>query len=86
MTKYLTRKQVSEIYNLSVSFLERAARSGALNPIRLSARKLLYKSSDVEAWLDSHISEPTRTGRKRRGRPTKAEQIARRQAQQAETS
>lgn len=54
MAEYLTRTQVSERYNLSPSFLERAARSGALLPLRLSARKLLYKASDVEAWLDGH--------------------------------
>jgi len=50
-------------------------------PIRIpGARRILWLQTDVEAWLRQHQTEAT-PPKRRRGRPTKAEQL-RRQAQQ----
>lgn len=58
--------------------------------IRLSARSIIYRLEDVVAWIENKAAEripaprpaaPTyKNSSKRRGRPTKAEQMARQQA------
>ena len=57
--QYLTRREVAEEYGFSKRFLEALAAAGrgpAL--IKATARKVLYRRVDVEAWLDSLRVEP----------------------------
>jgi len=84
----LTRRQVAAQYPISVSHLARYTmepdkRPRGLPPgpavIRLG-RKILYRRSDFDAWLASLAHQPALPVTSvRRGRPTKAAQIARRQ-------
>jgi len=74
---YLTRKAVSEYYPIPFSTLSKLAMSKNRHkgPAFLKrGSSVIYKREDIEAWLDSHRIEPSA----KHGRPTKAEQIARR--------
>jgi len=57
--QYLSRREVAEEYGFSKRFLEALASAGR-GPamIRATARKVLYRRTDVEAWLDSLRVEP----------------------------
>lgn len=69
---YLTRAEVAAHYPISQSYLEKAAMANpryAGPPIIRIGRKVVYRACDVEAWLDTYLTEPPR----RRGRPTNAE-------------
>ncbi len=73
----LTREEVSQHYRVSTRTL---VRSGP--PFAKVGRKVLYRAADVDAWLEKHlVQRPTANERPlRRGRPTKAETIRRKQA------
>jgi predicted DNA-binding transcriptional regulator AlpA len=57
--QYLSRREVAEEYGFSKRFLEALASAGR-GPamIRATARKVLYRRIDVEAWLESLRVEP----------------------------
>jgi hypothetical protein len=64
---YLTRAQVSRFTTLSASYLAHAGASGPL--VHRVGRRVLYRLSDVLAWLDSkRAALPRRRGRPRKGR------------------
>lgn len=76
---YLTRAEVAARYPVSESYLEKAAMANpryAGPPIIRMGRKVVYRTCDVEAWLDSYLTEPPRP----RGRPTNAERRRREMA------
>lgn len=81
--EYLTRAQVAEQYPISLSYLEKAKPENGGPPVICRGRKRLLKRSSFEKWLDAHevaaappvLPPPVK---RRRGRPTKAEQRARR--------
>jgi hypothetical protein len=52
---YLTPKQVEIYYGLDAGVLanKRTKREGP--PYRKVGRKILYKRTDLEAWLDRHV-------------------------------
>ncbi|GAB6887438.1 hypothetical protein JCM13304A_09360 [Desulfothermus okinawensis JCM 13304] len=51
---YLTEKQVSQLFGLSVSWLQNQRWMKRGIPYLKVGRKVLYKKSDVEAWLEKH--------------------------------
>ncbi|PRF00230.1 hypothetical protein C6Q15_33135 [Burkholderia multivorans] len=89
MKELITVEQLSAYLHKSVASIRSDATRNpqSLPPIcRLPATKrLLWRVEDVERWLASHVegaSPPTaldvnESPRPRRGRPTKAEQVAR---------
>lgn len=90
MNKLLTVEELSTCIHKSVSSIRSDATRNpqSLPPIcRLpGTKRLLWRLEDVEHWLGAHVAttppavvlEPSRADRPRRGRPTKAEQLARR--------
>lgn len=88
MKSLLTVDDLSSFLHKSVSSIRSDATRNprSLPPIcRLpGTKRLLWRSEDVELWLAAHVAADLRTSeivqlppRHRRGRPTKAEQIAR---------
>ena len=59
MDKYLSPKQVSERFNLSISFLSKLRNKnrdeGAFLPYFKSGKKVLYRLSDLNAWIEQNI-------------------------------
>ena len=90
MNKLLTVEELSTCIHKSVASIRSDATRNpqSLPPIcRLpGTKRLLWRLEDVEHWLGAHVAttppaavlEPSRADRPRRGRPTKAEQLARR--------
>mgnify|MGYP003505660246 CR=1 FL=1 len=90
MNKLLTVGELSTCIHKSVSSIRSDATRNpqSLPPIcRLpGTKRLLWRLEDVEHWLGVHVAttppaavvEPSRANQPRRGRPTKAEQLARR--------
>lgn len=93
MKSLLTVEQLSQYLHKSVASIRSDATRNpqSLPPIcRLpSTKRLLWRLEDVEHWLAAHVEGPSRSGasvcsddlRPRRGRPTKAEQVARQRSQ-----
>lgn len=58
MDEYLSPKQVSEIFNLSISFLNKLRndkkRGGAYLPYFKCGKKVLYKLSDLKTWFEEN--------------------------------
>lgn len=94
MEKLLTSDQLAAVLGLSVQTLyNRRTRGEPLPPCVKVGRLLRYEQGEVHAWLASQreaqhvplvaLATPERTATlqvaRRRGRPTKAEQIRRRQ-------
>lgn len=86
MDRLLTVTMLAEITGLAKQTIYSRLSSGSDLPptIRLGKRALRWRESDVAAWIANKVSTPTvippivaELARKR-GRPTKAEQIARR--------
>lgn len=89
MKSLLTVEQLSQYLHKSVASIRSDATRNpqSLPPIcRLpGTKRLLWRVEDVEHWLASHVqgapllapSEVEELPRQRRGRPTKAEQVAR---------
>lgn len=97
MDKLLTSDQLAAVLGVSVQTLyNRRTRGEPLPPCVKVGRLLRYEQAEVHAWLASqretlHVQQvalakppPTATPQvaRRRGRPTKAEQIRRRQLAQ----
>lgn len=93
MDKLLTSDQLAAVLGLSVQTLyNRRTRGDALPPCVKVGRLLRYEQAEVHAWLASQreaqhvpqvaLTTPERTAApqvaRRRGRPTKAEQLQRR--------
>ena len=61
MDEYLSPKQVSEIFNLSISFLSklRNEKQGEDNflPYFKHGKKVLYRLSDLNAWFEKNIKK-----------------------------
>lgn len=94
MTLLITVEGLAARLHKSVASIRSDAsrNTGALPPIcRLpGTKRLLWREEDVDQWLAMHVVgrapqtvATTASTRQRRGRPTKAEQIARRQGGQA---
>lgn len=90
MKSLLTIEQLSEYIHKSVSSIRSDASRNpkALPPIcRLpGTKRLLWRLEDVEAWFAKHVETdavtlPSAPTARRRGRPTKAEQVARERQQ-----
>ncbi|MBR8066553.1 DNA-binding protein [Burkholderia ambifaria] len=98
MKELITVEQLSAYLHKSVASIRSDATRNpqSLPPIcRLpSTKRLLWRVEDVERWLAAHvegISRPVSSvvaedPRARRGRPTKAEQIARQRSQRHKQS
>ncbi|CAJ4529296.1 Uncharacterised protein [Burkholderia pseudomallei] len=93
MKSLLTVEQLSQYLHKSVASIRSDATRNpqSLPPIcRLpSTKRLLWRLEDVEDWLAAHVEGVSRQvalvspgdQRPRRGRPTKAEQVARQRSQ-----
>ena len=74
MIKYLTRKQVAEIYPISFSNLAHMACQGRGVRYRIIGKSAIYRADDIEAWLESKVIEPynaQHSSPRKRGRPKK---------------
>ena len=56
---YLTRRQVAELYPISEHTLAALASKGLGPPFFKPTDKVLYRSQDVEAWIEAAIVTPT---------------------------
>ncbi|MEX3671126.1 helix-turn-helix transcriptional regulator [Paraburkholderia phenoliruptrix] len=88
MDRLLDPKDLAALARLAVQTVyNRHSTGGNLPPCIKIGRSLRFRSSDVEAWLTSQQSslgqQPVLTATpapRRRGRPTKAEQVAARRS------
>lgn len=87
MLELLTLEQLSELVHKAVSTLQSdLSRAPERLPpvVKLPGnRRALFRRADVEAWINRHVALPTLPHEqrvKRRGRPTKAEQLSRQRA------
>ena len=91
MERLLTPEKLVEITGLSrQTIYNRLSTGGDLPPVVRLGRALRWRASDVAAWIAAKISTPAFSmplpvapplvTSRRRGRPTKAEQIAYRSA------
>jgi len=91
MEPLITPQALAELTGLALQTIyNRHSNGGSLPECLKLGRLLRFRARDVEAWLDGHYEsveikplsqlEPASTTPRRRGRPTKAEQIARRQS------
>ena len=88
MERLLTAQNLAEITGLALQTIyNRHSNGGSLPDCLTLGGRLRFRQRDVEAWLDtqyenpypkSETRRPVEEGPRRRGRPTKAEQIARR--------
>lgn len=67
MKKYLTRKEVAELYPLSASLLARLASRGEGPVFYKPVDVALYRPEDIDAWIEA---APATTSNGRRGRKT----------------
>ncbi|MDS0796973.1 helix-turn-helix domain-containing protein [Burkholderia pseudomultivorans] len=88
MDRLLDPKDLAALARLAVQTVyNRHSTGGNLPPCIKLGRLLRFRSSDVEAWLASQLSSPGQQpvvaqapAARRRGRPTKAEQVAARRS------
>jgi excisionase family DNA binding protein len=88
MERLLTTKDLADVTGLAVQTIyNRHSNGGSLPACMNLGGRLRFRQRDVDAWLDSqyekHQSQPAALGcvelpPRRPGRPTKAEQVARR--------
>jgi hypothetical protein len=64
---FIDRRPAARIISLSYSTLAHLARSPAGPPLCRVGRRVVYRTEDLVAWVESHASRP----RRRRGRPRK---------------
>ncbi|HWV21797.1 MAG TPA: helix-turn-helix domain-containing protein [Devosia sp.] len=72
---YLTRRQVAELYPISEHTLAALASRGMGPPFFKPTDKVLYRSQDVEAWIEAAIVTPIgpvapSVGQPRKGKAT----------------
>jgi hypothetical protein len=67
MKKYLTRKEVAELYPLSASLLARLASRGEGPVFYKPVDVALYRPEDIDAWIEA---SPATVSKGRRGRKT----------------
>lgn len=67
MKKYLTRKEVAELYPLSASLLARLASRGEGPVFYKPVDVALYRPEDIDAWIEA---SPAAASKGRRGRRT----------------
>jgi len=91
MDRFLNIKQLSEIIGLAEQTIyNRVNTGGDLPPTIKLGRSLRWRESNVEEWMNSKQAMPSKLSqasvdlsslltKRRRGRPTKAEQFAARQ-------
>lgn len=87
MNKLLSPQGLADMLGLSVQTIyNRQAKHGDLPPVIKIGRLTRFREADVERWINgvkfsvSTPSEPRINKKRRPGRPTKAEQIAARDA------
>jgi len=88
MERLLTTQDLAEVTGLAVQTIyNRHSNGGSLPECLNLGGRLRFRQRDVDAWLDAHYEkrqpQPIATGcpdstTRRPGRPTKAEQVARR--------
>lgn len=69
---YLSRREVPEFYPICQRVVDKWIASSAIPIIRVGKKPLLRRD-DIERYLDSLVASKPKT---RRGRPSKAEQVA----------
>lgn len=82
MEQLLTSKMLADLLGLAEQTIyNRHSTGGSLPPCIKLGRLVRFRMSDVEAWINGQqraetIVAPCEPAKRRRGRPTKAEQIA----------
>lgn len=69
---YLTRRQVAELYPISEHTLAALASKGLGPPFFKPTDRALYRSQDVEAWIEAAIVTPTAPSAPSAGQPRKS--------------
>jgi excisionase family DNA binding protein len=86
MNKLLTPQDLANYLGLALQTIYNRRRSGGSLPRCISTGRLIrFHPRDVEAWLAGQYEKPMEicpqgVALRRRGRPTKAEQVAHRQS------
>jgi predicted DNA-binding transcriptional regulator AlpA len=89
MNKLLSPRELSQILSLAEQTIyNRHSKGGSLPPCIKIGNRLRFRSSDVDTWITAQVEGPRvpqaaraatpTTETRRRGRPTKAVQVARR--------
>lgn len=86
MSDYLTEAQAAERLHVCTRTLRRIRQSGAIRFVAVTARTILYRPEDIEAFVEqrarlNHIPEPrksARTNQKRKDGPVVVSFTARR--------
>ena len=76
---YKTRKEISEIYPIAYSSLAHMASAGKGPVFRRVGKSAIYRTDEVEAWIEEQVIGPVKVkqSRKRRSnRQSLANQIA----------
>jgi len=82
ISDYVSRKELAARGPIPYSTLKKLALRDDGPPMVRIGGRVYYHLPTVEAWLKGQLTSPIPT-KPRRGRPTKAEQIARENAKQA---
>ncbi len=72
MSRYLTRREISEEYPISYSTLAHMAMEGRGPPYSRIGKRAIYKVVDVERWIERHRINTYVDMPDRRGRPRKS--------------
>lgn len=60
-SEYLSRAETAALLHYSIKWLEAAARKGEGPPFIKFKRRVLYRTTDVRAWIERH-APPLRKG------------------------
>ena len=82
---YLTRAEVAALYPISLSCLEKAKPELGGPPILRLGRKVLFKRTAFEAWLDSHQAGSSRLPQPQRPEPRRPPSKSKQMVRQGES-
>ena len=77
-SRYISRTAVPKEYPISYSKLAQMGAAGRGPKVILLGKKAVYRRTDIEEWIDAHEIDLGARRKRKKGRPTKKEELARR--------
>jgi excisionase family DNA binding protein len=54
MSEFMNRKQVADLFGMSVASVRRLEKSGALPVVKIGPHSLRFRRSDIESFVTAH--------------------------------